>query len=484
MKRAIIFFILLFGLSTHVLSQKIQYSRGTFHVDDPDDVQLVSNVGGYHHLLFFSLNKKPSIYIFNAQLQLSGKTEMDFTVGRSSEIRVLSFTGYYLLYAHTAQTSRHQLWKVDGKGSITALTGPFQSVIDSLFRKHTAALQLINQQDTLCILAHTYYDTLKSIGSTVLRLDKDLNPLMVHTVFYPFNGESESLQQTSLVGDDLYMLKTSQDDLGNNALDLMRINMADEALTMTSFKIASYVCSAPRFNYNPADSTILVYSLLREPPFSDRVQRGIFISKLNPDLQEEAPATVLKSQFRQNVFSNFLFVEGKQSVWLNMRNAVRFERPYMGGNSNRDTIGTMMRMNGQPVYTFPGYNGRYSHLDGIRFSILDRQFKIKRDSLVANNKNVIDVQPYPFAQFMLNDKEYLVMIQNFTMKRRGLLMITCNEKGYLSTIDIPVYDRYDYLLSQLRGVKGEYFILPFVTRNEVGLVKITLKEDGQLLIKE
>ena len=73
----------------------------------------------------------------------------------------------------------------------------------------------------------------------------------------------------------------------------------------------------------------------------------------------------------------------------------------------------------------------------------------------------------------MNNKAYLVLVQNFTPKRRGLLLVNGNN-GKFQTHDISVYDRYEYQLSQLKAVNNEYFIVPYTYKNETGLVKVRL----------
>ena len=85
----------------------------------------------------------------------------------------------------------------------------------------------------------------------------------------------------------------------------------------------------------------------------------------------------------------------------------------------------------------------------------------------------MEIQPGPFAQFMMNDKGYLVLIQNYTPKRKGLMLLTADDNQYFSVTPLPVYDRFDYLLHQLRSTE-KYFIIPYVAKNEMGLVKVTM----------
>ena len=99
MRNFFLTFYLLFCLWSAVSAQKIQYSRGTFPVMDPDETQLVPDIKGYHHILSFAYNQKPSISIFDSQLQLKEKRQLGFTIKKDCDIKLLPFCGS-LFYLH------------------------------------------------------------------------------------------------------------------------------------------------------------------------------------------------------------------------------------------------------------------------------------------------------------------------------------------------------------------------------------------------
>ena len=105
---------------------------------------------------------------------------------------------------------------------------------------------------------------------------------------------------------------------------------------------------------------------------------------------------------------------------------------------------------------------------------MNEKLKILQDSLVTNDGNVFDVIPRPFGKFTMKGKAYLVLVQNFSGRKRNLLIVSSGANGSFSTEDVPVYDRYQYLLSQLQAVEDKYFILPYIYKNEIGLVKVTM----------
>src|SRR5215211_5016643 len=81
----------------HTFAQKIQYSRQTFSMMYSDDMQLVANIKGNHHVLCFNLDKTPAIYVFNEHLQLLGKKEINRKVKGNADIRLIPFDDFYLL---------------------------------------------------------------------------------------------------------------------------------------------------------------------------------------------------------------------------------------------------------------------------------------------------------------------------------------------------------------------------------------------------
>ena len=92
---------------------------------------------------------------------------------------------------------------------------------------------------------------------------------------------------------------------------------------------------------------------------------------------------------------------------------------------------------------------------------LNQHFKPVKDSVVANSGSYFDVQPHPYAQFNSGNKAYLLLIQNFSSRQHGLLLLSNNTKAGLSTISLPVFDRYDYELPQLQALGKDAFILPY-----------------------
>lgn len=434
-------FILLIVLCYNGRSQKIQYSRGTFQVDDPKEMQFVANVNGSHHLIKFTPNRKAFVYIYDSQLQLTQKKNLGFTVGEDCTIKILSFYSYYYVYVHKLRPSVHELWKVDAEGTVTELSQKFRGVVDSVLKSYEATIQLVNRDGYLSLLANTYYDTIKNIKSTVIKLDEQLNALEIRRVLYPFDRGKETLVRTELMNGALFALKVSRDRESGSPLELVKINMATGESVTSSFSSADLLHGTPAFVLDPKDSSILIYSLATERTSIFGNQKPVFISRLNYALQELMPVTLLRSQFNNNTAINYLLLGGMTPTWIKMG------QTRLSGELNTYT----------PT--------------AVRLTLLDEHFSMLNDTIIANKK-MYDVQPLPFAQFNLQNRARLFLIQNLARKRKGLLMVSANGDR-LATTDIRVFDKYDYLLFQAQSEDNDV-ICPYVYKNEMGLIKIII----------
>jgi hypothetical protein len=462
------FLFFLFCSCGSVFSQKIQYSRTTLFIPNQDEMQLVANIAGNHHLVSLGTNRKLNIYIFNSQLSLLEKKGIDFVLKTNADLKVLPFKDHYFLYHHELRSRSHELWRVDANGVVSNLTRKFKTLVDSLLNKSNTTLQLIAKNESFYAISHVYYDSLERVISTVARMDSALHVYSVNKVFYPFAAASEILQQTELAGNWLLVLKTSKDIEKGNTLDLTKIDLTTGESVTNSFTSTSHTYSSPGFTFNFRDSSLLIYSMLREPAGGYLTQRSIFISRLDKNLKETVPVSVLNSQLKKDAPINFLLVDGQPSQWLNLKGAGKLQKTWTDSLSRALTAKDYTLRD--PDYSHTSYNRNFS----LRLCLLDKQFKLRRDSIIANDKYLVEVQPYPYAQFEVNNKSYLLLVQNYTSKKRSLLMVSSGNNGFFSTDNLPVYDRYAYLLSQLQAVNGEYFIVPFADKNNVGLVKVTL----------
>ena len=466
-----IFFLLIYLCFCNVVQgQKVQYSRQTIKNPYAASMQLVGNIGGYHHLLFFNENKSPVIQVFDSRLQLYSKKEIDFKIRSNSDIRVIRFKEYYYLYVHVLKSADHDLFKIDGQGNIHALSKELRLVISRDLNQTQSTIQLINHKEQLHIIAHTYFDDIRRIGSSMIELNSELNVVNKRKALYSFNYREDRLQQFLFTDDFLLVLKKSRNAQTGNSLDLIKVDLQSGKSFINSFNSASHLYTDPAFSFNKKDSTILVYSMLREPLNSSVMQRSIVFIKLDDSLKEVTPVKLLQDQFKNNTTINFLLLGGASSFWINMSNNLRYQ-----GNSNttslsdfdiNDPANADLAM--PPVY-FSGYD----QPKAVRFTVLDEAFKIVNDSLIANKK-IYNVQPRPFAQFTLHQKPSLLLVQNLTSRQKTLLLVNTDVNGRVNSTDIRVVNKYDCLLPQLQVIDETSVIFPYLYKNEIGLIKLTV----------
>lgn len=471
MKRSVVIFTVLLCWFINGWGQSIQYSKGSFKVDERAQAQLVSNLEGYHHVITFSYYKKPIIHIFDDHLRLVQERELDFPIRRDCDVAVVPFDSYYYLTIHVFEPSLYEVWKVDKQGKLDRMSKQFAALFDTVFRDRPPVLQLMNFEGKLFALAQSYLDPIKSIRCKVVCLDDYLTTLKETTVAYPFDKEGDLLQQVSLSNDALFVLKSAKASDGNS-LTVMKVELETGDVLTTLFNTGHQANLNPGFIFNAKDSSLLVFSTLVQSDVDRRMQRSILVSRLDNQLKEQTPVTLLKHQFSQNTGSNFVFVEGDTPVWLNVFINRRTPVPVYRVSASPPTNYRirMPYMN----YANPGDN-YYLGPTGVRLTVVDSQFKTRSDSVVSNDKKMIELQSYPFGQFTIGKKVYLVLTQSFTAKRKGLIMFTSDDKGKLVDTGLPVFDKYDYVLPQLQAC-DDYFVVPYSYRNEMGLMKVTVKD--------
>ena len=167
-------------------SQKLQYSRD--QIKDPvgDALQLVTNVGGFHHLVSYETKRKPAIYVFNAQLQFVTKKELGVTLNENCDINITAFKNHYIIYFHVPGKSHHQLFRVNSDGSAKDISILISNPADTLWNRSIATFQLFNIKEELFILSHTYYDAIKTISSIVVKGNSENKPIVINEFLLPF----------------------------------------------------------------------------------------------------------------------------------------------------------------------------------------------------------------------------------------------------------------------------------------------------------
>lgn len=458
-----------------VAAQKIQYSRQTLPHKHTGALQLVTNVGGSHHLLSFNEGKKPDVFVFNAGLQLQAETKIDVEPRENSDVIVVAFATHYFVYIHVPGSPEHRLFRVENDGASTDVSERLSADADSLWNRSTATFQLVGDSGRLKIIAHTYYHAFKQVYSRIVSFDDDLRIRYIRTVFFPFDRSKETLQQAKLAGPHLFLLKTSRDDENGSVLNLLKLHVPTGDLLWKTFATGSRVYSQPGMRYNPADSSMLLHSVVHEVS-GRRLQRVVLLAHLNHELQDLTPVRLLRTPFRSHLIASFV-LPSSAAGWLPYVNYSQFYRGFFLSSMpdfdpampNRTRIATYRML---PYNRTPENSGPSS----VALTVLNDRFDVQKDSVVANKGTFYDLQPQPFAQLVLNRKPSLLFIENFTSKKRGLLLVTSGEQNDVSVRNVSVYDRYDYFLPLAQAVDDKSFLLPYTHKKELGLVKITVDD--------
>ncbi len=412
-------------------AQNIDYSSENVFIDNPDNMQLVANVGGNQHLLCFTAREKPVIHIFDQQLKLFSKVLLPMKYPDRADMQIVPLVNYYYVYIHERFTQKYFLWKVQGDGNVTDVSVPLQKLLLSQSHNIKLGFELLVNEGQLCMGYHTDLTNVQKRTFVIVQTDSLLNRIWEHKVVYDFKRDEERiLQEVLMFGRYLFVLKSAN---SSTSLELMKVNLATGYTIRNNFSSSGYFYSQGSLHYNGGDSTVTVSALLTEPRTTSRPNYFAFFSRMNKILIEEVPFTVLRSQFRLNTGVDFILAE--KSKWTQLV-------------AERD-----MR---QPV----------------RFTLLDKNFLIVRDSLVSNANDAYSIHAHNFLHFHAGEKQYMLVGQQFRQKSHGLLMVEPDDKK-LKFTNVRVYDRNDYLLSKARLVP-DGVLIPYRHRKEAGLVRITI----------
>ncbi len=473
--------VLLVAHGRQATAQKIQYCRENVFITNPDNLQLVANIAGKHHLLSFNKHERPQIFIYNDALELAAKLRFPFSIPDRSEVRVIPFDDFYYLYIRTRFSREYFLWKIDAAGNFTNFTASFRKLLASQSHNIKLGFQLIASGEHLWMVYHTDLDNPEKNTIVIVQADSMLNVVFSHKVQYAFKRDEEKLHQEILMfGRNLLVLKTAR---SGTSLELMKVNLATGYSISNTFASSGYFYSQSSFHYNPADSSVTVSSILTEPRFSESAKRFIFIARLNKILAEVEPFSILKSQFVKNTGTNFLLVEG-HSKWMRLRaewghnstddHMITLHQDLTMPGSNSESITDNNRLLAKSAST----RSSHSSVDprqGVRFSLLDKKFNLVADTLLSNVKDFYTIKANDYVSFEAGNKEFLMVAQQFANRSRGLLMVNSNETQQLTFREVRVQDRNNYLLAKSQLIFQKGIIIPYSRKQEAGLVKITVE---------
>jgi hypothetical protein len=474
--------VLLVAFSRQATAQKIQYCRQNVYITNPDNLKLLANIAGKHHLVNLNKHEKPTIFIFDDKLELEAKVKFPFSLPDQAESRLIPFDNYYYLYYRTRYTRESFLWKIDAAGRFTDLSQPFRKLLASQVKNVKLGFQLIASGNNLWMVYHTDLDNIEKKTLVIVQADSALNVLFSHKVQYAFNRFEEKIHQELLMfGRNLIVLKTLR---SGTALELMKVNLATGYTISNTFESSGYFYSQASFHYTPADSSITVSSILTEPKPTLNARRFIFISRVNKILAEAVPFSILKSQFLKNTSANFILVDG-HSRWMRLRNdwyqsnsnasqdIITLHQDLTMPETNSESIGENNSLLAKTATRASGA-GSIDTRQHIRFSLLDKQFAIATDTLLSNASEYRTVLADRYLNFEAAGKEFVLIGQLFGKRRNGLLLVNANDGRHLNFTDLRVYDGNNYLLSKSQLLFKKGIIIPYTYRHEAGLVKITM----------
>jgi hypothetical protein len=482
MKKKCCCFIILLLMFFAGTAQTISYSREDAYINNPDDFQLVADVAGNHHLLSFSHDEKPELFIYNSQLELVTKTRMPFKYPERASLRIIPFDNFYYVFIHPRFSQRYLLWKVDSRGNCTDMSDALLKLLQTQSSSIKLGFLLIPNKDQLWMVYHTQLDDPEKSTVVMVQTDSLLNVVFTHQVNYEFKMNEEKLQQEVVIfGRYLFVLKTLQ---SSTSLEVMKVNLATGFTIRNTFHSSGYLYSQPYLDFNTADSTVTVSALLTEPTISGyATKQYVFLTRLNKILKEEVPFTLLKKQFAKNTNTNFLLIDSA-SKWISLKkwrqqssaitadnSATVYQDLTQSGSGNQNVD----YLNAQLSKMTASSGSSYSDEIGVRFSLLNKDFTIASDSLVPNTKNSYTILSDQYTRFEVNNKEYLLVAQQFFRNKKGLLMVNTNESNQLNYTYAKVKEQYNYLLKKARVIPKQGILVPYLHRREAGLIKIVVE---------
>lgn len=471
--------ILLFFCYSIAAAQKIQYSKSVIKTPGAGELQLLANINGFHHLLYLSSGNKPVVYVFNEQLQLHTTTALNIRFPEKCDIRLLQLNDRYLLYMHTFQPSYHQLISINKEGASQDVSYLLNNSADSLWNRSTATYQLFNNNNNLLLIAHTYHSQLKKIRSTIVQFETD-DSKSTKQVLFPFDLTYDDLKEATLQKNQLLILKTSKDEDDKNILSFYKIDINSGQMFAKQFESGKYVYFNPKFRYNATDSSFFLYSMLRTPMGYYGARPGMFMASLSSTLNELVPVQTLPNIFRNNAASAFMVEKNNTLGWVS---SFYLQTKSSVNKSPADRSSVL------PGFIPPGVeytpyvpeiglnafslnSNSDSKPTAVLMTLLNNRFERTKDSLVKNDGNYYKIHPWPYAGFNMQNRSYLLLVEEIVARKKGLLLVYPGEKNHFETIPLRVQSSYNFLLPQLQVVENKYILVPYTNKKEMGLLKV------------
>ncbi|MFT3844949.1 MAG: hypothetical protein QM725_07855 [Lacibacter sp.] len=471
MKKDVLLLLFMMFSCAIISAQKIQYSKGSIKIPGNGYLRLMADVNGFHHLVHLPANGKPVISVFDQELHLYAKTEIDLKLNQDCDVSLVQFKDYYLLYVHIKHSGTHQLIKIYNNGASADISSLFSNPTDSLWNRSFASFQLFNIDESLFIVTHSYFPQLKKIKTIIVKTDDISKPAILDRLLFDADLENEFLKEVTLYKNNLFIVKTGREDDNKNILTIIKFNLTTGKLFTKQFESGQYVFLKPALRYRPADSGIFVYSPLIPPLGYNAKSSGLFMVALNDSLKEISPVSILTDVLPNNAAASFIVEKKLSSGWFG----------YTIKLNNHDfDLPIHIPINGVPNLTHtpilsntPTVIYGQSFPSAVLLTVLNNKLDKVTDSLEKNNGSYYKIHPSPYAQFMMHKKVNLLLVQELTKKRKALLLISPDQNNELEMTTLRVYDRYNFALSLLQTTDN-YFVVPFTDKKEMGLMKVTL----------
>lgn len=478
MKKGLLLAFIFIAALLDLSAQKASYSRQTVRVQYGNVVQLIANISTYNHLLVIRQKKRPLLHVYDHALKLQHSMELPFSFPGNCDIQIFKFPGHYYLFTHDQKSKRYLFYKVDHLGNVSDMLPQFRNLVSTYFIDTTAMVQVGSDSSSLYLTTKVYYPHSEKLRISEIKTDPLLNHVRFERIAVPFDISKERLHHVLVLNNEqLVLLKGVQNDNAENLLEVMKVNKSTGDIESVQFNLHFNMYVEPGLKYNRIDSTILVYSEIREASIATIPRRFLMMSKLDSSLHPIVPATLKRYVTRYS----FYLDKDNNNPWLNfsgrtlnMYSSELFpSKSYVANNyyQTPEKRGNGIRyqaLQRSTPFTGRSSGGYYS----IKFSIIDDQFKEISDSAFFSNINGGALIADGFGRFRWKNKSFLLMKQQLTARNIGLVLIGSNDLFEINVTEVPVYSRYDYLISQMQQVKDGGVIMPYMNKHEAGLMKL------------
>lgn len=462
-------------------AQKIQYSKGLIKTPGKGFVRLLAGVNGFHHLIQFSPNSKPTIFLFNKDLNLESTFQPNIQIDENTEVKIIQFENDYWLYSHKIKSSIHQLFKINGNGISTDYSDLLNNPVDSIWNKSTSSLNLSKIGNSLYVIANKYFDHLKKSKLSFIKIEPGKQAFVQDQAYIPFDIANEHLREITIFKNKLFVLKTGKDEKGNNVLYVLKLNITTGQSYANQFESGKYLFLNPSLRINSTDSSVLLYSMMVAPDGLTSVKPSLFIVRINESLNELVPVKILKEVIPETSASSFIVEKDNSSGWICFSQYPKEYSNYLPIYYKSSTsLSHSYDFNFLNTYIAPNNNtlpltvAGQSNPKGIAFTILNNRLEKEADSIIKNKGRGLKTDPLAYKPFVLNNQSYLILTQKLTRKSKALVLIKPDKNSTLQSISIRPFDRYEYLLSLLQTDTDNAFVIPFLSKNEMGIMKVTL----------